>query len=83
MLKPRYHRQVHQMPSQDWGLNQVCDWQLKFCWTPNRCALSGIDLWGRWAYRGIRLITGPGTPVEDVYWVDRDEFIMWRLKGVK
>jgi hypothetical protein len=70
-------------PSEDWGLRCAKDWQLKFCWTPNRCALSGIDLWGRRAYRGAIWRHSSGTPVKDVYWVDRDEFIMWRLKGVK
>lgn len=64
----------------NWSLNLVRDWQLKFCWIPNRCALSGIDLWGRRAYRGTRIISGPGEPVFEVYWIDQNEFVMWQLK---
>jgi len=74
------HNTTQSSVYENWSLKQVRNWQLKFCWAPNRCALSGIFLWGRWAYRGIRLITGPGTPVEDVYWIDKNEFTIWQLK---
>jgi hypothetical protein len=76
------HATTQSSAYENWGLNQVRDWQLKFCWTPNRCALSGIDLWGQQAYRGAIWRHSPGMPVKDVYWIDRDEFIMWRLKNV-
>ena len=69
-------------PSQDWGLSRVKWWELKLCWLPKKCFLSGQGLWGRYAYKGARYIHGPGEPVEEVYWIDRNEFIMWRLKHV-
>lgn len=68
--------------SDDWGLNRVKWWELKLCWLPKRCFLSGQDLWGKKAYKGVRYIHGPGDPVEDVYWIEKNEFLMWRLKHV-
>lgn len=65
----------------DWGLNQVQNWSYKFCWRPQTCFLSGVRLWFRRAYLGTRMITGPGDPVYTDYWIDRDEFILWQIKG--
>jgi hypothetical protein len=65
----------------DWGLNKVNDWQLKLCWLPKECFLTGRSVWGKQAYHGTRLITGPGEPVIDHYWVNKDEFILWKLQG--
>jgi hypothetical protein len=44
--------------------------------------LTGRSLWGRYAYRCVRYIHGPGDPVEDVYWIEKIEFLIWRLKNV-
>ena len=72
---------VQQSPRhEDWGLNKVVDWKLKRCWVPQECFLTGQRLWGKQAYHGTRIITGPGTPVIDHYYVERDEFILWKLK---
>jgi hypothetical protein len=67
--------------SDDWGLQKAQDWRLKLCWSPKKCYLSGKDLWGKRAYHGIRTITGPGDPVYEDYWIDRMEFLIWKLKG--
>lgn len=67
-------------PEDDWGLNRVSDWSLKFCWLPKECFLTGKRLWGVDAYHGTRIITGPGEPVIDHFWVERNEFIIWKLK---
>jgi len=67
--------------SQDWGLQKARGWKLKFCWRPNTCFLTGQQLWGKKAYHGIRMITGPGEPVFENYWIAKDEFILWNLKG--
>ncbi len=69
-------------PSEDWGLNRARWWELKLCWMPKKCFLTGRSLWGRRAYHGERWITGPGEPVVEHYWIDRDEFMMWKLKHV-
>jgi hypothetical protein len=67
--------------SQDFGLCRVFDWKLKLCWWPNQCYLSGKKLWGHRAYYGERWITGPGEPVVQKYWVEKNEFLIWNLKG--
>jgi len=66
--------------SQDWGLNRVKAWDLELCWLPRTCFFSGHQLWGQCAYHGERLITGPGEPVVEHYWIEKNEFIMWQLK---
>lgn len=69
--------------SQDWGLNRAVSWRMKFCWFPHYCFLSGKSLWGKSAYHGINIITGPGDPVQEDYWIEKDEFLIWNLKGRK
>jgi hypothetical protein len=64
----------------DWGLNRAQRWDLKLCWFPKKCFISGTPLWGKRAYHGIRCILGPGEPVEETYWVDKHEFLIWQLK---
>lgn len=71
---------VSQSPrEEDWGLNRVTDWKYKLCWRPQTCFLTGKQLWGSRAYHGTRIITGPGEPVIDDYWVEKNEFLIWRL----
>jgi hypothetical protein len=73
---------VHQAPPlQDWGLQRAKHWQLKFCWLPKRCYISGKKLWGKQAYYGERWITGPGEPIMEPYWIEKSEFLIWNLKG--
>lgn len=67
--------------NRNWGLNRAKFWQLKICWLPKTCYLSGRLLWGQRAYHGERWITGPGEPVVEHYWIERDEFLLWKLKG--
>lgn len=71
---------MYSSPYEDWTLNKIDNWNLKFCWALQRCFLSNKFMWGKWAYFGSRLITGPGEPVLDYRWIDRDEFILWKLK---
>ena len=66
--------------SEDYGLNRTQRWDLKLCWLPKKCFISGTLLWGKWAYHGTRWIHGPGEPVEQIYWVDKHEFLIWQLK---
>ena len=68
-------------PSQDWGLTRVKTWDLKLCILPKKCHLSGKKLWGKKAYKGIRWIHGPGEPIEEIYWIERSEFMFWNLRG--
>jgi hypothetical protein len=66
--------------TQDWGLNRAAYWALKFCWWPQTCFLTGKKLWGRYAYHGENWITGPGDPVVQYYWIERNEFLIWQIK---
>ena len=66
-------------PSEDWGLQKAQYWKLKLCWTPKNCFLSNKPLWGKRAYHGERWITGPGEPVVEHYWIDKNEFMIWNL----
>jgi hypothetical protein len=76
--------QVTQAPlSEDWGLNRAQVWDLKLCWLPKTCFLTGQKLCGKRAYRGIRFIHGPGEPIEKVYWIEKNEYLIWILKGKK
>lgn len=68
-------------PSEHHGLSRARDWRLKMCWLPQRCFLSNQSLWGRHAYHGVRVITGPGEPIYENYWIEKHEFIIWNLKG--
>jgi hypothetical protein len=64
----------------NWGLSRVKSWDLKLSWLPRTCFLSSRQLWGQQAYHGVRWIHGPGEPVEEEYWIERNEFLLWRLK---
>ena len=73
---------VDQAPRyEDWGFGRAVGWKLKFCWFPKICFLTGKILWGKHAYHGARLIMGPGEHIYDQYWVEKNEFIITRLKG--
>jgi hypothetical protein len=66
---------------QDWGLNRARGWELKLCWLPRKCFLSGKPLWGKRAYVADRYIYGPGDQMIQTYWIDKHEFLIWNLKG--
>jgi hypothetical protein len=75
---------VQQSPrTEDWGLSKVQTWTLKRCWRPQTCFLTGKQLWGKKAYYGVRMITGPGTPIMEPYWIDKKEYLFWQIKGNK
>ena len=56
-------------------------WDYKFIWFPKECAISGKTLWLCRAYRGTKVITGPGDPVFLHWWHHPKEHFMWKLKG--
>jgi hypothetical protein len=68
-------------PSEDWGLHRAKNWKLKLCWLPKKCFLSGKPLWGKYAYYAQNWLTGPGDPIPVDYWLDKNEFLVWNLKG--
>lgn len=56
-------------------------WYLKFAWWPQRSEISKKRIWLKKAYRGTRLITGPGEPVIEHRWLTKEEYIFGKIKG--
>jgi hypothetical protein len=54
--------------------------EYKFAWLPERCYLTGKRIWLKKGYRITRMYTGPGTPVFEHRWHDKNEHIIWKLK---
>lgn len=63
---------------QSFYLNQ-CTWTVTRPWFPKRDALTRKWLWLRPAMRGVRII--PNWPRPEIYWLDKDEYFIWKLKG--
>ena len=62
--------------------NRRCiGWQLKFSLWPRRCTYTGKYLWLKRAYRGVAMITGPGDPVYEIRWCDREQYLFLKIKG--
>jgi hypothetical protein len=57
------------------------DWKYKLCLWPRKSSISRKILWGKRAYRGVLMITGPGDPVFITHWVSKEEFLLGRLRG--
>ena len=72
--------EVTQEPrASDWGLSRVRDWKLTLCFRPKTCFLTGKQLFGKRCYKGTRVITGPGEPVIEHYFIEKFEFMKWQL----
>lgn len=56
-----------------------CVEELCFAWLPKHCALSHKTIWLKNAYRLIVTYTGPGDPVIESRWHDKNEHIIWKL----
>lgn len=64
------------------GIINRISWRLKFSWLPQRCNLSNKLIWLKYCYQGREIITGPGEPVVNQYWHEKNEHIIWMLKNV-
>ena len=72
--------EVQQSPrEEDWGLCRARDWKLIRSMRFRTCFLTGQQLFGKRCYMGTRVITGPGTPVIEHYFVEKFEFMKWQL----
>jgi hypothetical protein len=80
MAQSRWDEEVTQEPREnDWGLNRARHWKLVLCMRPRTCFLTGKQLWGSRCYKGTRVITGPGEPVIEDYYIEKFQFIKWQL----
>ena len=56
-------------------------WELKRVLWPCHCEITGRRLWpSTLAYRGRAMYTGPGEPVYETRWHDKEEHLIWQLK---
>ena len=56
-------------------------WYVKFAWLPKRCWISRRWIWLEKAYHGTAMWTGPGEPIFEYHWVNKDEYLVAKLKG--
>jgi len=67
----------------DDSFKRLCiGWQLKFCIWPRTCFYSNKRIWLSRAYCGTAMITGPGEPVFITRWINRNEYLLARIKGI-
>jgi len=54
---------------------------LEFSFLPRRCFYSNKTLWFKYSYRLTAMWTGPGTPVFEDRWIDKNEYLLKKIKG--
>jgi len=54
--------------------------EYKFAWLPKLCHLTGKRIWLTKGYRITRMYTGPGNPVFEHRWHDKNAHIIWKLR---
>ena len=64
-----------------WFYRNCVGWQLRFVWWPNTCHLTGRRLWLEYAYLGTSVLSGPGEPIVDHRWHDKNEHLIFKIKG--
>lgn len=56
--------------------------KLKFVVWPKKCYFTNKTLWLKTAYEQVAMWTGPGDPVLEYRYYDKDEFLLARIKGI-
>ena len=56
-------------------------WHLEFTFFPKRCHYTGKYLWLKPAYKGMAMVTGPGEPVFEYRWCEKDTYLFLKIKG--
>jgi len=56
-------------------------WQLKYSLWPRRCHYTKKLLWLTLAYEGTSILTGPGEPIFEHRWCERQEYLFLKIKG--
>jgi hypothetical protein len=57
-------------------------WKYIFVLWPRRSEITNKIIWFKKAYKGTRMIAGPGEPVFEYKWLTKEEFIILSLKGI-
>ena len=55
--------------------------ELKFLFLPKVCHITGKKLWLENVYKQTAMYTGPGDPVFEYRYYDKNEFLIARIKG--
>lgn len=56
-------------------------WKLKFAWLPHRCYITGKEIWFEHAYHGRRSRAIPSGITTEHRWLDKETWIVEKLKG--
>ena len=59
------------------------NWSLEFAWTPQTCDITGRKIWFESAYKGTAMWTGPGEPIVETRWHDKNSHLIWEMNGRK
>ena len=60
--------------------DKIIGTEYKFAWLPQTCDISSKRIWLKKGYRMTRMITGPGEPIFEYRWHDKNTHIIWKLK---
>lgn len=66
----------------DYFMDHVVGRQLKFALMPRHCYITGRLLWLENAYCITAMYTGPGEPIFEYRWYDKNEYLIARLKDL-
>jgi hypothetical protein len=56
-------------------------WKYVFALWPCRSSISNTRIWFKKAYKGTRIITGPGEPVVEHRWLTKEDYLLAAIKG--
>jgi hypothetical protein len=56
-------------------------WKLKWVLLPRKCYYTKKILWFKTAYKGTAMITGPGEPIFEDRWCEKNEFLLLKICG--
>jgi hypothetical protein len=56
-------------------------WQLEYSFLPRRCYYTKKLLWFKNAYKGTAMVTGPGEPIFEDRWCERNKYLILKIKG--
>ena len=68
---------------EDYVFKHACiDTNIVFVMWPRRCYFTNKILFLKYVYKQTAMWTGPGDPVFEYRWYDKEEFLVNKLKGV-
>jgi hypothetical protein len=66
----------------DYFMDHVVGRQLKVALMPRHCHITNRLLWLEYAYCITAMYTGPGEPIFEYRWYDKNEYLIARLKDL-